>query len=207
MTGPRKWARGSRSKGGWGLTFQDEASRSAKQKYHWDHFTGTDYDAKTEKNAIFRILGDNKGWSNTVDSEGGNADFLMFADLDYSHPEVIADVLHWGEWVVKELNLSGFRFDAVQHFSERFTNEFVEMLEEKIGKDKLFLVGEFWNGDSDLLCKWLKDMNHKFSLYDSPLLNKFSSLSSTEKGDLRSVFDGSLVEGESDAGGHCCDES
>lgn len=119
---------------------------------------------------------------------------MMFADVDYAHPEVCKDVINWGEWVVKELNLSAFRFDAIQHFSERFTNEFVDNLEKKFGKGKLFLVGEYWSGDVDAMSKWLDNMKHKMSLFDSPLLNNFSSLSSTEDADLRKVFDNTLVK-------------
>ena len=36
-------------------------------------------------------------------------------------------------------------------------------------------------------------MEHKFSLFDSPLLSNFSKISTTEDADLRKVFDGSLV--------------
>lgn len=99
--------------------------------------------------------------------ENGNADFLMFADVDFAHPEVQEDVLAWGKWVVKELGLKGFRFDAVQHFSQTFTNKFVAMLEEEFGKDALFLVGEVWDGDVDNLTGWLETMEHKFSLFDA----------------------------------------
>ena len=42
---------------------------------------------------------------------------MMFADVDFAHPEVCKDVINWREWVVKVCKLSGFRFDAVQHFS------------------------------------------------------------------------------------------
>ena len=120
----------------------------------------------------------------------------MFADVDYAHPEVQKDVIAWGEWVVKEFKLSGFRFDAVQHFSENFMNSFVQNLEEKFGKDKLFLVGEFWVGDTDGLTEYLKNMRHKFSLFDAPLLYSFSKLSTTENADLRTVFDKTLVKAE-----------
>ena len=126
--------------------------------------------------------------------ESGNADFLMFADVDYSHPEVISDVINWGEWVVKNLKLKGFRFDACQHFSERFTNEFVAHLEKCFGENKLFLVGEFWTGNVQEMLEYLDEMHHKFSLYDSPLLNNFSQISTTEGGDLRKVFDNTLVQ-------------
>jgi len=134
-----------------------------------------------------------------VGDESGNADFLMFADVDYSHPEVISDVIHWGEWVVREFKLGGFRFDACQHFSERFTNEFVANLEKHFGQRKLFLVGEFWVGDVDQLLEYLEEMHHKFSLYDTPLLNNFSRISTTENGDLRKVFDRSLVQAKPDS--------
>jgi alpha-amylase len=165
-------------------------------KYGWQHFSGTDYDAGNDKTGIFRIVGDNKHWSNSVDNESGNADFLMFADVDFAHPEVQKDVIAWGEWIVNECKLSGFRFDAVQHFSQNFTNDFVQNLEQKFGKDKLFCVGEFWVGKTETLTGWLNTMHHKFSLFDAPLLYNFSKLSTTENADLRSVFDNTLVKAE-----------
>jgi alpha-amylase len=42
-----------------------------------------------------------------VATEKGNYDYLMFADIDYAHPEVQADVKNWGVWVAKELGLKG----------------------------------------------------------------------------------------------------
>lgn len=178
---------------GWlGFNFDGRGNKYSDQKYHWYHFTGTDYDARTGKNAIFKIQGDNKGWAESVDDEQGNADFMMFADLDYHHEEVSRDVKNWGKWVVKEAGLSGFRLDAVQHYSERFTNEWIDETNEACGNQ--FYVGEFWTGNAQDLTKWLDKMNHKMSLYDSPLLNNFSSFSKQESADLRKVFDGSLVQ-------------
>jgi alpha-amylase len=81
---------------GWlGFTFDGRGDKYSKQKYHWYHFTGTDYDAATEKKTIFKIKGENKDWSEDVDTEQGNADYMMFADLDYEHQEVIDDVKNW----------------------------------------------------------------------------------------------------------------
>lgn len=180
---------------GWfGFDFPGRGDKYSKMKWHWQHFSGTDYNAENGKKAIYKVVGDNKGWSKSVADEQGNADFMMFADVDYSHPEVCEDVKNWGEWVVKELDLSAFRFDAIQHYSERFTNEFIANLEDKFGKNKLFLVGEYWSPDAEIMSEWLNKMDHKISLFDSPLLNNFSSLSKTEDADLRKVFDGSLVK-------------
>ena len=177
-----------------GFDFPGRGEKYSSQKWHWEHFSGTDWDAGNEKKGIFRILGDGKYWSQTVGDESGNADFLMFADIDYSHPEVVKDTINWSKWVVKELGLKGFRFDACQHFSERFTNEMVEALEQEYGQGKLFLVGEFWSGNVKEMLEYLNAMNHKFALYDSPLLYNFSKISSSEKGDLRKVFDNTLVQ-------------
>lgn len=179
-----------------GFDFPGRGDKYSKQKYHWEHFSGTDYDAGNDKTGIYRILGDNKHWSSSVGDESGNADFLMFADIDYSHPEVEKDVIHWGEWVTKELGLKGFRLDACQHFSERFTNEFVEHLRKTVGhgKGEIFLVGEYWTGDTDEMIEYLDQMHHNFSLFDSPLVYNISKTSKTEKGDLRKLFDKTLVQ-------------
>jgi alpha-amylase len=49
------------------------------------------------------------------------------------------------------------------------------------------------------MLEYLENMQHKFSLYDSPLLYNFSQLSTTEDADLRKVFDGSLVQARPDS--------
>lgn len=81
------------------------------------HFSGTDFNAANNKTAIYRIEGNGKYWSQSVDKEKGNYDYLMYADLDYNHPEVKEDVKNWAVWLGKELNLKGIRFDAVKHVS------------------------------------------------------------------------------------------
>lgn len=179
-----------------GFDFPGRGDKYSSQKYHWYHFSGTDYNAANEKKAIYQFQGEQGGgWSESVDDEGGNADFMMFADVDYSHPEVEADVKNWGEWITKEVPLKGFRLDAVQHFSERFTNQWVSYVREKCGED-IFMVGEFWVGDAEKMIKWLDLMDHKFALFDAPLLYNFSRLSMTEDADLRTVFDKTLVKAE-----------
>lgn len=49
--------------------------------------------------------------------ELGNYDYLMFADVDHSHPECKEDILKWGAWLGSELTIQGIRFDAVKHVS------------------------------------------------------------------------------------------
>lgn len=119
----------------------------------------------------------------------------MFADVDYSHPEVREDVKNWGIWVVKQLHLRGFRFDAIKHFSEEFLQEFVENLDKNLGEG-WFLVGEFWKTSLPDLLAYLEKMHHKFNLFDAPLVNKFHEISCGDGADLRKIFDDTLVQKE-----------
>lgn len=41
-------------------------------------------------------MGDGKSWSEGVDEENGNYDYLMFANLDFDHPEVVKEMEKWG---------------------------------------------------------------------------------------------------------------
>jgi alpha-amylase len=76
---------------GWlGFDFPGRGEKYSKQKYHWEHFSGTDYNQANEKKAIYKILGDNKGWSASVGDEQGNADYMMFADVSFPQPQVRA---------------------------------------------------------------------------------------------------------------------
>ncbi|OBT79222.1 hypothetical protein VF21_01713 [Pseudogymnoascus sp. 05NY08] len=179
-----------------GFDFPGRGEKYSAQKYHWYHFSGIDYDAKTKKTAIYKILGDDtKDWAESVDEEKGNYDYLMFADLDYDHPEVKEDVINWGKWLRKEVDISGIRFDAVKHFSEDFLREFIIKMDELRG-DGWFFVGEFWKDSLDDMSEYLLRMGTKFSLFDAPLVHNFSEMSKTPEADLRKVFDGSLVQKE-----------
>ena len=78
-------------------------------------FNGTDFDAKRNKSGIYLIQGDNKGWADNdlVDNENGNFDYLMYANLDYKHPEVIENIYEWADWFVETTGVQGFRMDAI----------------------------------------------------------------------------------------------
>jgi alpha-amylase len=117
----------------------------------------------------------------------------MFADLDYSHPEVEKDVLNWGVWLSRQITLKGVRFDAVKHFSEEFLRKFIVAMDEEHGEG-WFFVGEFWKDELADMTRYLARMGKKFSLFDAPLVYNFSKLSKTEDADLRTVFDETLVK-------------
>ena len=162
-------------------------------KYHWYHFSGVDYNAADGKNAIYKVVGPNKGWAKDVSHENGNYDYLMFGDLDYSNPEVRQDVLNWIEWIGRELPLSGIRLDAIKHFSFGFQRSLIQHIRRTVGAN-WFVVGEYWSGNIQELLLYLRRMDHSLALFDVPLVNRFSTLSRSEGADLRQVFDGTLVK-------------
>ena len=134
---------------GWtGFTFDGRQNTYNDFHWHWYHFTGTDYDAKRRKSGIYLIQGDNKGWAHEelVDNENGNYDYLMYADLDFKHPEVIRNIYDWADWFMETTGVTGFRLDAVKHIDSFFMRNFIRDIKEKYGQD-FYVFGEFWNPD------------------------------------------------------------
>ncbi|KAK3683383.1 glucan 1,4-alpha-maltohexaosidase [Podospora appendiculata] len=179
-----------------GFDFPGRGDKYSKQKYHWYHFSGVDYNAANGKTAIYKIVSDKSdGWAQTpdVDGEKGNYDFLMGSDLDYSHPEVQSDVLAWGRWIGDQIPLKGIRFDAIKHYSESFLRNFMQEMDKTFGSG-WFFVGEFWKDSLSDMTAYLDRMGQKFSLFDAPLVYNFSEISKSKGADLRKVFDDTLVQ-------------
>jgi len=66
-----------------GFNFPGRKDQYSKLKYHWYHFSGTDFNAQNNKTAIYKILGDEtKGWA-----EGGDVDSMgnSCSSLEMSH--------------------------------------------------------------------------------------------------------------------------
>jgi alpha-amylase len=174
------------------------AARAGKYStftYNKSHFNGTDWNEKNKKRAIYRFVEDGKDWMQDVGKLQGNADYLMLENLDYTNAEVVQETTEWGEWIVDELDLKGFRLDAIQHYSWGFANKWTKHLKDTFAEDKeLLFVGEFWHGDVRMLTSWLDNMHPFFRLYDVPLMYNIAKLSQFETKDLRQVFEGSLVK-------------
>ncbi|THC98303.1 hypothetical protein EYZ11_002236 [Aspergillus tanneri] len=176
-----------------GFDFPGRGGLYSPMKYHSRHFSGVDWDQRRRKNAIYKIVGPNKDWANDVSKENGNYDYLMFADLDHSDPDVQKDILDWAIWIGSQLRLRGMRLDAVKHYSASFQARFIDHLREAFGPN-YFIVGEYWKGEVEPLLEYLDITNHRISLFDAPLVERFSSVSRTRYGDLRGIFDGTLVK-------------
>ena len=165
-------------------------------EWHWYHFTGTDFDASTGKNGIYQIQGDNKGWANDdlVDDENGNYDYLMYADIDFKHPEVVQNLYDWAHWFIDTTGIQGFRLDAVKHIDSSFMQQFIHDLTAEYG-EAFYVFGEFWNGDEATNEDYLTDIQFGYDLVDVKLhQNFFDAGQQGENYDLRQLFAGSLME-------------
>lgn len=165
-------------------------------EWHWYHFTGTDYDAKNNRSGIFLIQGDNKGWANDelVDNENGNYDYLMYADIDFKHPEVIQNLYDWAHWFIESTGVHGFRLDAVKHIDSFFMKNFIRDITEKYGED-FYVFGEFWNSDEKANNDYLENIDYRFDLVDVKLHhNLFDASKSRADYDLRTIFDQTLAK-------------
>lgn len=174
------------------FTFPGRNNKYSSFKWDWNAFDGIDYDDKTKRNSIYKFL--TKEWSNRVDKENGNYDYLMGADLDFSNRDVVEELKKWGKWYIDFTNIDGFRLDAVKHISYDFFVEWLEYLRKESGKE-LFSVGEYWHSNVDVLLEYLKNTKYVMSLFDVPLhFNLYEASHSNGDFDMRNIFKGTLVE-------------
>ncbi|RVX66773.1 hypothetical protein B0A52_08966 [Exophiala mesophila] len=161
------------------FNFPARGNQYSNMKYNWKHFSGVDYDSRTKDHGIFS-------------HELGNYDYLMFADLDHSHPEVRKDIFDWGTWITTALGLGGMRLDAIKHYSLSFLKDLISHLD--LQNKNLFFIGEYWVADSKILQNVLRAFNGRISLFDVQLVYNLSDYSQGRKTDLRNVLQGSLSE-------------
>jgi alpha-amylase len=173
--------------------FAGRGGKYSTMQYDWRMFNASDWDDRSQKRSIYKITEEGKCWATDVSREWGNGDYLMFNNLDYTNKELREDVKNWGVWVTEQLGLAGFRLDAMQHFSQRFSSSWIEHIRQNADRD-IFVVGEYWNGDVDTLTNFLKDSPPDLHLYDAPLLYNLARLSWSETPDLRTVFERTLVQ-------------
>jgi alpha-amylase len=172
------------------FTFPGRGNTHSSFKWNWTHFNGTDYNDTLKVNRLYRFDGKFYDWE--VDTEKNNYDYLMFNDVDYDNPEVIAEMENWGVWVTNELNLDGFRLDAVKHIKFDFMKNWLNNVRARTGKN-LFAVGEYWTGSTGTMMNYLNKVGNNMNLFDVDLHYRFYS-AGINGGfyDMRNIFNGTL---------------
>ncbi len=182
---------------GWtGFQFPGRAGVYNDFQWHWYHFTGVDYDASHNETGIYLILGDNKGWADQqhIDTENGNYDYLMYDDIDFKHPEVVAHLKEWVRWFIETTGVTGFRLDAVKHIDSEFMAEFINEVRQNLAPN-LYAFGEYWKDDTDATERYLDAVDHEFGLVDVVLhMNFYEAGQKGRDFNLASILEGTLMQ-------------
>lgn len=178
------------------FTFPGRAGKYDDYVWTWKNFSGVDYDERSKNHALFNI-GD-KGWSEEVDDEKGNFDYLMGCDLDMNNADTLAQLEKWGSWFYDLTQVDGFRLDAVKHIEFSYYVDWL-LNRNKQAKKDLFVVGEYWSNETEKLEDYLKSSGNMVNLFDVPLHFQFYEAShSNGQFDMRTLFDNSLVDRQPD---------
>lgn len=178
------------------FTFPGRKGKYSDFQWDWTCFDGTDWDNRKKDKAVFQF--DTKNWDSDVDTENGNYDYLMGADLDMSNPRVVEELDRWGKWYVETTGVDGFRLDAVKHIRFSFFTHWLETLRAATGRD-LPAIGEYWKPELGALTHYLDSCGQVMRLFDVPLHFRFHQLSNANGAmDLRGLFAGTLVDARPD---------
>jgi alpha-amylase len=176
-----------------GYLFRGRNNKYSDFKWHWYHFSGVGFDDSKKRSGVFKVMGENKNWSDGVDKENGNYDFLLCNDLDLNHPEVIDELNRWGVWVSNELDLDGMRLDAIKHMDDKFISQFLKHVRAERGED-FYAVGEYWNGDIETLDNYLESVGNCVDLFDVPLhYNMYEASEKGKKYNMQNLLKNSLA--------------
>ncbi len=177
-------------------TFPGRGDKYSSFKWDWTDFHGVDWDETRKQSAIYKFYG--KHWDNEVDTENGNYDYLMGADIDLNNLDVVNELTSWGKWYIDFANLDGFRLDAVKHIRADFYKNWLN--EMRTYKNKyLFAVGEYWSRDINKLNHYLETVDNSMCLFDVPLHYNFLDASNSSGFyDMRNILNGSLLQAHPD---------
>ncbi|KAL1302682.1 hypothetical protein AAFC00_003045 [Neodothiora populina] len=197
--------------------FPGRGDTYSPMKWHWQHFNGTDWDQHAQRHAIYKIIdppetaprpGQSttrrpKGWAPDVDDLHGNADYLMFSNIDHANPEVREDLMKWGQWMVRDVGVDGFRLDAVPHYSWNFARDWVcQVIKAAVQQRRdLLILGEYWMPNVAKIVRWVDNVGQGVKAIDAPLYMNFSKLSQSKfklEADLRRVYRDTLVAARPD---------
>lgn len=174
------------------FTFPGRNDKYSSFKYNWTHFSGIDYNSKTDENAIYKLK--NKSWQLNVDKEKGNFDYLMGADVDFDNEDVVAECKKWGKWYLETTHVDGLRLDALKHIDANFMKDWIDYLRDEL-KREIYSVGEYWNGDVNELEKYLALTDYKIALFDVPLhYNFYRAATSNGEYNMAEILDNTLVK-------------
>lgn len=177
--------------------FTFPARQGKYSEFIWDHhcFSGVDHIENPDENGVFKIVNDYTadGWNTEVDSEFGNYDYLMGANVDFRNKAVDEELKYWARWMIAETGCTGFRLDAVKHIPAWFYKDWIEHIQAET-EQPMFIVAEYWSHEVETLQQYIEQVDGKTMLFDAPLqLNFHHASRGGADYDFSKIFDNTLV--------------
>jgi alpha-amylase len=176
------------------FNFPGRQGKYSQFEWHWWHFDAVDYNEynKDDRGTVYLIEG--RIFDDYVALENGNFAYLMGCDVDFQDRWVRDEITRWGKWYLDTTGADGFRLDAIKHISSWFFPEWLDELERYVGKD-LFVVGEYWAPNIDILHWYVDSVKNKMSVFDVPLHYNFHYASKQGGNyDMRRILDGTMMQ-------------
>lgn len=107
-----------------------------------------------KKETWFHNKGGITDWNDGYNVEQGDLGGLP--DLNQENPETYKFLVDNTLWWIKEVGVDGIRLDAVKHVSRDFWHKFIPEVKEKSGKEDLFVMGEAFHGDPNVIASYQK---------------------------------------------------
>ncbi len=133
----------------------------------------------------------------------------FFYDYDQYYSVTRDSLFNWSDWLWNDVNIRGFRMDAVKHFPPDFVGDLFDYLYDQ-GIAPQLNVGEYFDGNSATLKNWIDqvysymDADTKSAItprvFDFSLFYALKDASDTYGYDARNVFNSSLVDAEGMSG-------
>jgi alpha-amylase len=172
--------------------FDGRGGRYSTMQWTHDQFDSVDYDNLTQQRQIFRIC--ERQFETVISPDMGNYDFLMFADVNSSVPEVREEFRAWGEWMVGTIGFDGFRIDAAKHIRAQLFIDWLAAMDARFPERQLFAVGEYFDESLQELGSYIDALGGRMSLFDFPLHFNFRSASDSGGNyDMRDLLNGTLM--------------
>ncbi len=161
--------------------------------WRWHHFTAVDTPAhgNAEAGVIYRVQ--NKEFADDVGQEMSNYDYLMGCDINLTQDDVRQELFRWGNWLLDQTGLDGFRVDAAKHMSAEFLRDFLEAVRH--GRDaEVFSVAEYAIDNVTAIESFISQTRGTTHCFDFPLHFRFHQAGEAGADfDLRTIFDCTLT--------------
>ncbi|BDH45365.1 alpha-amylase [Salmonella enterica subsp. enterica serovar Choleraesuis] len=179
-------------------TFPARAGQYSQFVWDFRCFSGIDHIENPDEDGIFKIINDYtaEGWSEQVDDENGNFDYLMGSNIDFRNLAVAEELKYWGRWMLEQTQCDGFRLDAVKHIPAWFYKDWIDHIQQE-APNPLFIVAEYWSHEVDKLQQYIDQVAGQTMLFDAPLQMNFHNASKQGRDyDLSQIYVGTLVEAD-----------